>query len=39
LGTKLPQLRELAMLNGTLKDNEYCHNCGEQGHRIWCAAV
>lgn len=18
------------MLNGTLKDNEYCHNCGEQ---------
>jgi hypothetical protein len=23
------QLRELAMLNGTLKDNEICHNCGE----------
>ena len=25
---KQQQLRELAMLNGTLKDNEYCHNCG-----------
>jgi splicing factor 1 len=28
---KQQQLRELAMLNGTLKDNEFCHNCGCDG--------
>lgn len=27
------QLRELALLNGTLKDDEYCQICGEKGHR------
>lgn len=30
---KQRQLRELALLNGTLKDEEFCHLCGEQGHR------
>jgi hypothetical protein len=28
------QLRELAALNGTLKDEEYCFVCGETGG--WC---
>ncbi|KAI3434500.1 hypothetical protein D9Q98_002575 [Chlorella vulgaris] len=27
------QLRELATLNGTLKDEEYCFICGESGHQ------
>jgi hypothetical protein len=27
------QLRELALLNGTLKEDEYCQICGEKGHR------
>lgn len=27
----LVQLRELAALNGTLKDEEYCFICGESG--------
>lgn len=30
---KQNQLRELALLNGTLKEEEYCTNCGEKGHR------
>lgn len=27
------QLRELAALNGTLKDEQYCFLCGDSGHR------
>jgi hypothetical protein len=27
------QLRELAALNGTLKDDQHCYICGESGHR------
>ncbi len=27
------QLRELAALNGTLKDEEFCFLCGSAGHR------
>ncbi|GAB4825909.1 Splicing factor 1 [Ancistrocladus abbreviatus] len=27
------QLRELAALNGTIRDEEYCRLCGEPGHR------
>ncbi|KAL7470093.1 hypothetical protein ACHAXS_010323 [Conticribra weissflogii] len=30
---KQNQLRELALLNGTLKEEEWCHLCGEKGHR------
>ena len=32
---KRSQLRELAVLNGTLRDdeNQMCQNCGEKGHR------
>eukprot|EP00559_Dactyliosolen_fragilissimus_P005218 CAMPEP_0184860596 /NCGR_PEP_ID=MMETSP0580-20130426/5459_1 /TAXON_ID=1118495 /ORGANISM="Dactyliosolen fragilissimus" /LENGTH=854 /DNA_ID=CAMNT_0027357761 /DNA_START=69 /DNA_END=2633 /DNA_ORIENTATION=- len=30
---KQQQLRELALLNGTLKDDEYCTICAEKGHR------
>ncbi|XP_057511803.1 splicing factor-like protein 1 [Actinidia eriantha] len=30
---KRQQLRELASLNGTIRDDEYCRLCGEQGHR------
>merc|ERR1719253_125840 len=30
---KQNQLRELALLNGTLKDEDWCHVCGEKGHR------
>ncbi|PSR93320.1 Branchpoint-bridging protein [Actinidia chinensis var. chinensis] len=30
---KRQQLRELAALNGTIRDEEYCRLCGEQGHR------
>ncbi|RKP13967.1 hypothetical protein BJ684DRAFT_9311, partial [Piptocephalis cylindrospora] len=34
---KRHQLRELATLNGTLRDDESqtCANCGENGHRRW----
>lgn len=34
---KRQQLRELAMLNGTLRDdeNQPCQNCGKLGHRKW----
>lgn len=30
---KRQQLRELAALNGTIKEDEFCRLCGEQGHR------
>ena len=30
---KQQQLRELALLNGTLKEDEFCDVCGEKGHR------
>lgn len=30
---KQKQLRELALINGTLKDEEYCSVCGERGHK------
>lgn len=30
---KRVQLRELAALNGTLKDDQHCYLCGESGHR------
>ncbi|KMZ72935.1 splicing factor-related [Zostera marina] len=30
---KRQQLRELAALNGTIKDDEFCRLCGEPGHR------
>ncbi|KAJ6800194.1 uncharacterized protein M6B38_203800 [Iris pallida] len=30
---KRQQLRELAALNGTIRDDEFCRLCGEQGHR------
>ncbi|TDH65766.1 hypothetical protein CCR75_006514 [Bremia lactucae] len=32
---KQKQLRELALINGTLRDVDYCHICGEKGHRQW----
>jgi len=32
---KQQQLRELALLNGTLKEDEYCQICGEKGHRAF----
>ncbi|KAL6652754.1 hypothetical protein ACP70R_011679 [Stipagrostis hirtigluma subsp. patula] len=30
---KRQQLRELAALNGTIRDDEFCRTCGEPGHR------
>ncbi len=30
---KQQQLRELALINGTLREDEYCPICGEKGHR------
>lgn len=30
---KQNQLRELALLNGTLKDEDWCNICGEKGHK------
>ena len=30
---KQNQLRQLALINGTLRDDEYCPVCGERGHR------
>ena len=30
---KEKQLRELALINGTLREDEYCPICGEKGHR------
>ena len=32
---KQQQLREFALLNGTLKDEEFCHICAEKGHRTF----
>lgn len=32
---KQAQLRELALLNGTLKEDEYCSLCAEKGHRAF----
>ena len=32
---KQQQLRELALLNGTLKEEEYCPICAEKGHRAF----
>lgn len=32
---KQQQLRELARINGTLRDDDFCHLCGEKGHRQW----
>eukprot|EP00164_Ancoracysta_twista_P005142 GFYU01007011.1.p1 GENE.GFYU01007011.1~~GFYU01007011.1.p1 ORF type:complete len:440 (+),score=60.70 GFYU01007011.1:143-1462(+) len=32
---KRQQLRELAAINGTLRDDDYCANCGQVGHRHW----
>jgi splicing factor 1 len=32
---KQQQLRELALLNGTLKEEEYCQICAEKGHRAF----
>jgi len=32
---KQQQLRELALLNGTLKEDEFCQICGEKGHRAF----
>ncbi|KAL3667888.1 hypothetical protein V7S43_006769 [Phytophthora oleae] len=32
---KQKQLRELALINGTLRDDDFCHICGEKGHRQW----
>lgn len=30
---KQSQLRELALINGTLREDEFCSLCGEKGHR------
>lgn len=30
---KREQLRELALINGTMSDDDFCHVCGEKGHR------
>ena len=30
---KQKQLRELALINGTLRDENFCNICGEPGHR------
>ena len=32
---KQQQLRELALLNGTLKEEEYCQLCAEKGHKSY----
>ncbi|CAI5703474.1 unnamed protein product [Peronospora effusa] len=32
---KQKQLRELALINGTLRGDDDCHICGEKGHRQW----
>mmetsp|Transcript_8919 Transcript_8919/g.11212 ORF Transcript_8919/g.11212 Transcript_8919/m.11212 type:complete len:704 (-) Transcript_8919:1366-3477(-) len=32
---KQEQLRELALLNGTLKEDEYCPLCAEKGHKAF----
>lgn len=30
---KQQQLRQLALINGTLREEGYCNICGEKGHR------
>lgn len=30
---KQKQLRELALINGTLREDEFCTVCGEKGHK------
>ena len=30
---KQKQLKELALINGTLREEDYCQVCGEKGHR------
>jgi splicing factor 1 len=30
---KQKQLRELALINGTLREDEFCTVCGERGHK------
>eukprot|EP00698_Gefionella_okellyi_P017753 TRINITY_DN5236_c0_g1_i1.p1 TRINITY_DN5236_c0_g1~~TRINITY_DN5236_c0_g1_i1.p1 ORF type:complete len:474 (+),score=85.72 TRINITY_DN5236_c0_g1_i1:118-1539(+) len=32
---KKNQLRELALINGTLRDSELCRHCGNPGHKVW----
>jgi splicing factor 1 len=32
---KASQLRQLAIINGTLREEDFCHNCGERGHKSW----
>ena len=32
---KQEQLRQLAIYNGTFRDHETCHHCGEKGHKQW----
>jgi splicing factor 1 len=32
---KQKQLKELALINGTFKEDDYCPICGEKGHRQW----
>jgi hypothetical protein len=36
---KQSQLRELALINGTLREDEFCLICGEKGHRqyVFCS--
>eukprot|EP00250_Pteridium_aquilinum_P021501 c25145_g4_i1 orf=555-3518(-) len=36
---KRAQLRELAALNGTIRDDEFCRLCGEPGHRQYACPV
>jgi splicing factor 1 len=32
---KQRQLKQLALINGTFKEDDYCPICGEKGHRQW----
>lgn len=32
---KAAQLKQLAIINGTLREEDFCHNCGERGHKSW----
>ena len=29
----MKQLKELALINGTLREDDFCQVCGEKGHR------
>jgi hypothetical protein len=31
----MAQLRQLAIIQGTFSEDDYCPICGEQGHRQW----